>query len=180
MLYAFGFEKVGVVVGDLYFVDPRPPAGQEGAERGVRLEVRMIERPAPRGSVYSALPINVERPIWRADLLETVEGPPGSHDRTHHHPDVSRLGAGPAAVRRPGRPRAGGLGGRAARRSRRARGAIRDRPERRSTPTTREQLRDAVPEILEVLRRLLERVRAGELATAPNGSTELGARRGWL
>jgi hypothetical protein len=24
MLYAFGFERVGVVAGDLYFVDPRP------------------------------------------------------------------------------------------------------------------------------------------------------------
>ena len=24
MLYAFGFERVGVLVGDLYFVNPRP------------------------------------------------------------------------------------------------------------------------------------------------------------
>ena len=30
MLYAFGFERVGVLVGDLYFVDPRPAKGQEG------------------------------------------------------------------------------------------------------------------------------------------------------
>jgi hypothetical protein len=37
MLYAFGFEQVGVVVGDLYFVDPNPREGQEGAEHGVRL-----------------------------------------------------------------------------------------------------------------------------------------------
>jgi len=36
MLYAFGFERVGVVVGDLYFVNPRPAPGQEGAEHGVR------------------------------------------------------------------------------------------------------------------------------------------------
>ena len=28
MLYAFGFERVGVVVGDLYFVNPR--AGELG------------------------------------------------------------------------------------------------------------------------------------------------------
>ena len=33
MLYAFGFERVGVVAGDLYFVDPRPAKGQEGAEQ---------------------------------------------------------------------------------------------------------------------------------------------------
>ena len=49
MLYAFGFERVGVVVGDLFFVDPDPGPGQEGAERGVRLEVRVLERPELRG-----------------------------------------------------------------------------------------------------------------------------------
>ena len=104
MLYLFGFEKVGVAVGDLYFVDPNPGDGQEGAERGVRLEVRMIDRGAPPGSVYSALPITVERPIWRADLLESVDGEPGSHDRTHHHPTVPRVGARPPSLRRTGRP----------------------------------------------------------------------------
>lgn len=87
MLLAWGFEKVAVVVADLYFVDPDPDPGQEGAERGVRLEVRLLERPPITGSVYAAQPIVIDRPIWRADLLETVEGPPGSHDRTHHHPE---------------------------------------------------------------------------------------------
>jgi hypothetical protein len=86
MLYVFGFERVGVVVGDLYFVDPDPGPGQEGAERGVRLEVRVLERGELNGSIYSAQPITVGRPVWRADLLETVSGTPGSFDRTHHHP----------------------------------------------------------------------------------------------
>jgi hypothetical protein len=86
MLLAWGFEKVGVVVADLYFVDPAPKPGQEGAERGVRLEVRFLGRPPLTGSVYAAQPIVVDRPIWRADLLETVAGEPGSYDRTHHHP----------------------------------------------------------------------------------------------
>jgi len=86
MLYAFGFERVGVVVGDLYFVDPRPAKGQEGAEHGVRVELRVLERGALNGSIYSAQPIEVGRPIWRADLLESVAGRPGSFDRTHYHP----------------------------------------------------------------------------------------------
>jgi hypothetical protein len=30
MLYAFGFERVGVVVADLYFDNPRAARGQEG------------------------------------------------------------------------------------------------------------------------------------------------------
>lgn len=86
MLYAWGFDRVGVVAGDLYFVDPDPSPGEEGPEHGVRLEVRLLERPPLSGSVYSAQPIVIDRPVWRADLLETVEGQPGSHDRTHHHP----------------------------------------------------------------------------------------------
>ena len=86
MLYAFGFERVGVVVGDLYFVNPRAARGQEGAEHGVRLEVRMLGRGALKGSPYSARPIEIGQPVWRADLLESVDGPVGSLDRAHHHP----------------------------------------------------------------------------------------------
>ena len=85
MLYAFGFDRVGVVVADLYFVDPDPEPGQEGPEQGVRIEVRLLDRPPLRGGIYSAQPIAVDRPIWRADLLESVDNP-GSLDRAHHHP----------------------------------------------------------------------------------------------
>ena len=52
MLYAFGFERVGVVVGDLYFVDPNPGKGQEGPVHGVRLELRVIGRGEPKGTIY--------------------------------------------------------------------------------------------------------------------------------
>ena len=86
MLYAFGFDRVGVLVSDMYIVIPNPRPGQEGAERGVRLEVRLLERGELPGSIYSARPIEVARPVWRADLLEAVDGPPGSLNRAHHHP----------------------------------------------------------------------------------------------
>src|ERR1700721_2849102 len=39
MFAAFGFEAMGVVVGDMFFVDPTPNEGQETPERGVRLEL---------------------------------------------------------------------------------------------------------------------------------------------
>jgi len=55
MLYAFGFDRVAVVVSDLYFVNPDPEEGQEGPERGVRLEVRFLERGELKGSIYSGL-----------------------------------------------------------------------------------------------------------------------------
>lgn len=86
MLYAFGFERYGVVVSDLYFVDPDPRKGQQGPERGVRLELRVLEPGALRGSIYSARPIMGDQPVWRVDLLKSVAGPPGSFDRTHHRP----------------------------------------------------------------------------------------------
>ena len=44
MLAAFGFEALGVVVGDIYFIDPVPLAGQETPERGVKLQVRLVDR----------------------------------------------------------------------------------------------------------------------------------------
>ena len=42
MLQVFGFSRTGIVAGDIYHLDPRPGPGQEGAERGVRLEVRLL------------------------------------------------------------------------------------------------------------------------------------------
>lgn len=179
MLYAFGFERVAVLVGDLYFLNPRPFEGQEGAERGVRLELRMLERRPLRGGIYSAQPIAVERPLWRVDLLESVDSPPGSLDRAHHHPAfdgwepgprhfVPELSATPvewlaaqladpdAVLERAGLD-AGEVGA----------GDV-------------AALREAAGEIVDAVRRLLERVHAGELGR-PDDERELAsARIGWL
>lgn len=86
MLWTLAFDRVGVVLGDLYFVDPALDQGDDGAERGVRLELRYFERDELKGSVYSAVPIRIDRPIWRVDMLETVDSTPGSLNRAHHHP----------------------------------------------------------------------------------------------
>jgi hypothetical protein len=51
MFAAFGFETLGVVVGDMYFVDPTPLEGQETPERGVRSKLRLVDRAEPQGSV---------------------------------------------------------------------------------------------------------------------------------
>src|SRR5450631_1521398 len=91
VLYVFGFGRTAVVLSDLYFVDPDPKIeGQESPEHGVRLEIRKISPGPLEGSIYSAQPIEIGDLIWRVDLLESVDGPPGSFDRTHHHPGVSR------------------------------------------------------------------------------------------
>ena len=179
MLYAFGFEHIGVVVSDLYFLDPNPSVGQEGAERGVRLEVRMLDRGELNGSIYSAQPIGVDRPIWRADLLETVAGPPGSFDRTHHHPAfngwepskrhfVPELSADPIAW----------VGAHLS--DLPARLAEADAEPVEISAADAEALRQTVPEILDALRRLLDKVHSGELARPPAADALDSARAGWL
>lgn len=180
MLQVFGFEKVGVAVGDLYFVDPRPGPGQEGAERGVRLEVRLLASPPMEGSIYASRPIVVDRPIWRADLLESVTGGPGTWDRTHHHPKMrgwepgsrqfdAAMGADPLGFVA---ERLSDLQGLMA-------GAGVDPGE--ITQRDAIELRAAVPDILETVRNLLAGVREGRLATEPDDPEQPeSARVGWL
>src|SRR3712207_108492 len=82
-------------MSDLYFVDPNLDQGASDAERGVRLELRVFERDDLKGSVYSAVPIRIDRPIWRVDMLETTDSTPGSLNRAHHHPRFHGWDPGP-------------------------------------------------------------------------------------
>jgi len=179
VLYAFGFDRIGVLVSDLYFVDPRPAPGQEGAEHGVRVEVRMLGQGELKGSIYSARPIEVGRPVWRADLLEAVDGPPGSLNRAHHHPAfdgwnpgrrVFDKGLSADAVPWVGE-QLSDLGGLLERAGMSGDGAL---------AGDAESLRGAVPEITAVVRSLLDRVKAGELAAAPADGEPHSARISWL
>lgn len=181
MLCTFGFDLLALVASDLYFQHPDPPEGQEGGEHGVRLELRRIKADELRGSVYSARPIAVAEPIWRVDLLESVDSPPGSFDRTHHHPRFTgwdeservfeealsadpvgwleeQLSDLPALLKRLGAP--AGL----------------------ASPADLDELRIALPQVLAAIRWLLNRVWAGELGRAPQRktpTTEL-IRSSWL
>jgi hypothetical protein len=178
MLQTFVFERVGAVVGDIYFLDPNPHPGQEGPEHGVRLELRVFGRGELKGTIYSAIPIEVGRPIWRVDLLESVDGQPGSFDRTHHHPAFTGWDPGhrvfvrelsadplgwlqqqlsdlPAVLKRAGVP------------------------EGTADPSDADGLRDIAPAIVGVTGMMLAKVRAGELGVAPAGDTD-SIRAGWL
>ena len=179
MLYAFGFERVGVLFSDMYVLIPDPLPGQEGAERGVRLEVRLLERGELQGNMFSSRPIEVGRPVWRADLLESVAGPPGSLDRAHHHPNFRGWNPGRRAfdpeltadpVRFVGEQLADldGLLERA--------GIATDEV----TAADAKSLRACLPEIMETVGRLLEKAQHGDGAAAPDGGPAASARVGWL
>jgi hypothetical protein len=188
VLYVFGFERVGVVVGDLYFVDPNPVKGQEGAEHGVRVELRVLGRGELKGSVYSAQPIEVGTPVWRADLLESVAGRPGSFDRTHHHPAFTGWNPGRRVfVKELSADPLGWLAGQLADLD-----ALLDTagfPAGTAGPEDARDLREAAPEIVDATGRLLGRVHSGELGNPPAGAPVDGAaadggpvlvRSGWL
>lgn len=174
MLYVFGFERVGVLVGDIYTVDPEPAPGQEGAERGVRLELRVLDRGALVGSIYSATPIAAGQPVWRVDLLETVAGPPGSFDRTHHHPAFTGWEPGRRVFARElSADPLGWLGGMLADLD--ALVAAAGLPPDMAGPDDAASLRRVAPEIVEVTGRLLEQVRSGDLGREPQGDAARAA-----
>ncbi|MER5886214.1 hypothetical protein ABT160_20520 [Streptomyces sp. NPDC001941] len=182
MLYAFGFERVGIAVADLHFRDPDPLPGQETPESGVRVELRLLERGELPGTIYSARPITIGRPLWRVDLLQDADAPPHTFDRTHHHPRfdawdpgprvfveelsrdpllwlTSKLSDVPALLKESGIP-AGEV------------------PE-----ADADALRRAAPEIADTVRRLLARVWSGDLRhDATDGGAEpvTSMRVSWL
>lgn len=179
MLWTVAFDRLGVVISDLYFVDPAIDQGGDGAERGVRLELRIFERDPLKGSVYSAAPIRIDRPIWRLDLLETTDSEPGSLNRAHHHPRFvgwdpgnrvfdEELSADPV---------------------RWVEGRLKDVPgllaDARVEPddlgaTDAEQLEAAAPMILATLDHLLGEVAAGRAGLAPEGTAGDFVRQSWL
>ena len=177
MLYVFGFKRLGVVLSDLYFVDPNPGPGQEGPERGVRLEVRWLSQTQPEGSIYASRPLVVDRPLWRADLLESVSHP-GSLDRAHHHPKMRgwepgdrqfepELTADPVAW--------------VAKRLADFRAVLESAGVDGIGDDELEQLRGAEPEITATIRRLLDRIGQGDLARPPADSNAKSfVRAGWL
>ena len=176
MLWTLAFDRVGVVMGDLYFVDPNLDQGDDGAERGVRLELRWFERDELKGSVYSAVPIRVDAPIWRVDMLETVDSTPGSLNRAHHHPRfhswdpgmrvfVEELSADPIAW----------IGKQFADIE-----AVLDAAQVTDLPASDvESLRAAGPAIVAELERQLGEVAAGRAGLAPEGAGDF-VRQSWL
>jgi hypothetical protein len=179
MLQLFGFDRIGVVMGDIYFVDPKPRKGQEGPEHGVRLEVRLLEPGELTGSIYSARPISIAEPVWRADLLESTASAPGSLDRAHHHPSMKNWEPGTRVFDRDLSSDPVGFVGRML-------SDLEGLLERAgieldaTLAADAGKLREVVPDVQRAVTSMLDEVKAGRLGTAPAGDDVTSARLSWL
>jgi hypothetical protein len=79
MQQAFVFEKVAVLVRAWH--EPMDPP-----ERGARVELRLLADEPWRGTRSAAQRVVIDRPVFRADLFDQVDGPPGNLRSAHFHP----------------------------------------------------------------------------------------------
>ena len=98
MLAAFGFESMGVVVGDMYFVDRTPLEGQETPNGESDGTTAWSTGPSRRGRSTPASPIAFARPVWRVDLSGPPRARPGRWTGPTITP-VQRVGAQPPELR---------------------------------------------------------------------------------
>lgn len=82
MLHAFVYSETAILVRhwfEISFADSH-------LEHGVRLELRLREPQPLRGSESASQRIVVDRPLWRADLFDRLDGTPGDFGAAHFHP----------------------------------------------------------------------------------------------
>jgi hypothetical protein len=82
VLHAFVYNDTAILVRHWFEVSLK----DSHLEHGVRLELRLREPQPLRGSESAAQRIVVDRPVWRADLFDRVDGTPGAFEAAHFHP----------------------------------------------------------------------------------------------
>jgi hypothetical protein len=82
MLRAFVFGQVAVLVRHWFEI-----GRSDGAmEHGARLELRLLQPQQHRGTQSAAQYFGIDRPVWRADLFDRLDGSPGAFEAAHFHP----------------------------------------------------------------------------------------------
>jgi hypothetical protein len=82
MLRAFVFDRTSVLVRHWFEID----LGDSSMEHGARLELRLLDPQAHRGTESAAQRFVLDRPVWRADLFDKLAGAPGAFEAAHFHP----------------------------------------------------------------------------------------------
>jgi hypothetical protein len=82
MIRAFVFAQSAVLVRHWIEID----AEDATMEHGARIELRRLVPQAQRGSGSAAQAFVIDRPVWRVDLFDQLEGPSGNYGAAHYHP----------------------------------------------------------------------------------------------
>ena len=82
VLYSFVHSRVAVLVRHWFEIGLTDGV----LEHGARLELRLLEPQAHRGTESAAQRFVIDRPVWRADLFDRLADPPGSFSVAHFHP----------------------------------------------------------------------------------------------
>ena len=82
MIKAFLYEHIAITVRHWFEIN----LDTAGFEHGVRVEVRLREDQAHRGTESAAQRIVIDDTAWRADIFEKLDSPPGSLSAFHYHP----------------------------------------------------------------------------------------------
>jgi hypothetical protein len=82
VLQAFVYDEVAVLVRHWFEVG----LSDSHLEHGARIELRLRPPQPRRGTESAAQLIVIDRPVWRADLFDRLDGTPGGFDAAHFHP----------------------------------------------------------------------------------------------
>src|SRR6476469_1876092 len=82
VLFSFVHTRVAVLVRHWFEIGLTDGV----LEHGARLELRLLEPQAHRGTESAAQRFVIDRPVWRADLFDRLDRPAGTFSAAHHHP----------------------------------------------------------------------------------------------
>jgi hypothetical protein len=85
VICAYVFDRIAVVVIPVLVTNRDPQ------ETGARVEVRLRDVEPRRGTWGAAQRVVIDRPIFRADLFDQVDQPPGNWGGAHFHPSFNDI-----------------------------------------------------------------------------------------
>lgn len=82
MLHAFVYNEIAILVRHWFEISLQ----DSHLEHGVRVELRLRSPEPHRGTESAAQRIVADRPLWRADLFDRIDGVRGGFEAAHFHP----------------------------------------------------------------------------------------------
>lgn len=82
MIRTFMYPQSAVLVRHWIEIDQ----DDASMEHGARVELRRLDLQPQRGSGSAAQAFVIDQPVWRVDLFDRLDAPPGNYNAAHYHP----------------------------------------------------------------------------------------------